>query len=411
MTLFGVTSCGATDELGGAVPPEDPNKMSGNWFYYVVDTSSAVDDTICVIINNGADKQTADIEGVPKTGKVAYLWNGDKVVPPVSARGDCPNHDEDGKLAVYIYVADSIAAVNCYAWNKSDENKLCGGWPGKTMQKEGGPSVVTTAMTITSIDVVGLPTDISNGTELFLTGEPFDWGKPGEAIGLFKGTTDGTSKMSITGISQEFSGEAAPGEAPTVELKFAAAAWAKPEIDGEKNGDGTGAENAKLEIVEGADKIVVLVKEVIGSGDSSVCVCDWKAVKASETAICEGVSVTGLPSSDSSTVYLTGDDFGWTEPGDASLLSGAMSSGTLTIEKPFILRKGKGFKFAATGWTKPEICVANDGGAEGANVTVDPSWLGNTGTLTGTYSSTITITGKDKPAENGNVYVCTWALN
>ena len=116
------------------------------------------------------------------------------------------------------------------------------------------------------------------------------------------------------------------------------------------------------------------------------------------------IEVTGLPDElVGSELYLAGTinpNGGWAEPGtNEDLLATIVDAGdgtcTLTFDLNHTFDEGAyEFKFAATGWSKPEVCSAT------GNATVTLA-VGNT-VVKGTYVST-------DAKDDGNVYVCTWS--
>lgn len=122
------------------------------------------------------------------------------------------------------------------------------------------------------------------------------------------------------------------------------------------------------------------------------------------------VNVTGLPDeANGKVMYLTGDYFGWNEPGDDnSSIKGTVADGAVSYSFDYIY-EGTTFelqvqgKAGSKGWTKPEIS-GPDG--ENASFTVTHEKT----TVTVTYVETKEITSTDTPTEKdwGLQYRCKW---
>ena len=162
--LFGFAACS-----GDLHDVEDPNKMEGNWFYYELDTSAATGNSISIIFSDGGDCQTADIEGVAKTGSVHYLWAAatktDAVVE--SLRSDNPDKGfAKDKLGVYVFTNASKCML--WAWEK-DTNFTGGNWPGVVMQSD--TAAALPKFSIKEIKLTGYEDAIGNaGYIAFLEG-------------------------------------------------------------------------------------------------------------------------------------------------------------------------------------------------------------------------------------------------
>ena len=122
------------------------------------------------------------------------------------------------------------------------------------------------------------------------------------------------------------------------------------------------------------------------------------------------VNVTGLPDeANGKVMYLTGDYFGWNEPGDGnSSIKGTVADGAVSYSFDYIY-EGTTFelqvqgKAGSEGWTKPEIS-GPDG--ENASFTVTHEKT----TVTVTYVETKEITSTDTSTEKdwGLQYRCKW---
>lgn len=122
------------------------------------------------------------------------------------------------------------------------------------------------------------------------------------------------------------------------------------------------------------------------------------------------VNVTGLPDeANGKVMYLTGDYFGWNEPGDGnSSIKGTVADGAVSYSFDYIY-EGTTFelqvqgKAGSKGWTKPEIS-GPDGQNASFTVTHEKT------TVTVTYVETKEITSTDTTIEKdwGLQYRCKW---
>lgn len=123
------------------------------------------------------------------------------------------------------------------------------------------------------------------------------------------------------------------------------------------------------------------------------------------TKVTPTVKVTGLPNdANDKELYFTGSFNGWVEPGKEGSIKCTIADGSVEIELPEITLEGSGeyeyqAKFASTGWTKPEITGPN---GENATFSVTTTEF----KVAATYVETNTISGNDKPSENGDQYIC-----
>lgn len=115
------------------------------------------------------------------------------------------------------------------------------------------------------------------------------------------------------------------------------------------------------------------------------------------------VIVTGLPEElNDQELYLTGDFFGWAAPGDAKSIKVVVTDGKIELKDIDIGLKASGDfnfngKFAATGWTRPEVT------ADDASGNVQVTMSASASTLKGTYKST------KEHNEGGKIYLCDWS--
>ena len=124
-----------------------------------------------------------------------------------------------------------------------------------------------------------------------------------------------------------------------------------------------GEENGSIDISEFAidytDYIIYADVTGLAKGDA----IEWKLIKLTVT-----VSVTGLPDdANGKELYFTGDFNGWTEPGKEGSYKVTVADGSISLVAS-VDAKSSG-KFAAAGWTKPEICALDEkDNNKGANI-------------------------------------------
>ena len=174
-------------------------------------------------------------------------------------------------------------------------------------------------------------------------------------------------------------------------------------IGAEKDGD---VATADKEIKFSAENIVVA--NAITTAEDAVWVIevDMEAedAKAKIEPPLANVIVTGLPEElNGQELYLTGDFFGWAAPGDAKSIKVVVTDGKIELKDIDIGLKASGDfnfngKFAAAGWTRPE--VTSDDTSGNVKVTMSASKP----TLKGTYKS-----AKDHK-DGGKVYICDWSV-
>lgn len=175
-------------------------------------------------------------------------------------------------------------------------------------------------------------------------------------------------------------------------------------IGDEKDGDIAKADIAK-EIKFGGQNIKVA--NAITTEEDAVWVIevdmDAEEAKAKVEPPLANVIVTGLPEElNGQELYLTGDFFGWAAPGDAKSIKVVVTDGKIELKNIDIGLKASGDfnfngKFAATGWTRPEVT------ADDASGNVQVTMSASASTLKGTYKST------KEHNEGGKIYLCDWS--
>ena len=122
------------------------------------------------------------------------------------------------------------------------------------------------------------------------------------------------------------------------------------------------------------------------------------------------VNVTGLPDeANGKVMYLTGDYFGWNEPGDGnSSIKGTVADGAVSYSFDYIY-EGTTFelqvqgKAGSKGWTKPEIS-----GPDGENASFTVTHEKTTVTVTYVETKEITSTDTSTKKDWGLQYRCKW---
>ena len=122
------------------------------------------------------------------------------------------------------------------------------------------------------------------------------------------------------------------------------------------------------------------------------------------------VNVTGLPDeANGKVMYLTGDYFGWNEPGDGnSSIKGTVADGAVSYSFDYIY-EGTTFelqvqgKAGSKGWTKPEIS-----GPDGQNASFTVTHEKTTVTVTYVETKEITSTDTSTKKDWGLQYRCKW---
>lgn len=173
-------------------------------------------------------------------------------------------------------------------------------------------------------------------------------------------------------------------------------------IGAEKDGDVATADKE----IKFSDENIVVANAITTAEDAVwVIEVDMEAedAKAKIEPPLANVIVTGLPEElNGQELYLTGDFFGWADPGDAKSIKVVVTDGKIELKDIDIGLKASGDfnfngKFAATGWTRPEVT------ADDASGNVQVTMSASASTLKGTYKST------KEHNEGGKIYLCDWS--
>lgn len=247
------------------------------WYYYDVTVYGNNDGASGKFILNGSAGQSADTtmpEFTAKDGGALYFTadttkkTGGKYELLTSYQTDNPAYTAvPGTVRFYIYTNET--SCNFYSFDGGDAFTGSAQWPGNAMTKDGEVARKTydAKATLKSVTVTGLPSAL-NGKEIYLTGAPLGWAKPSE--GDSKKVTVSGNKISLTDLSIELSVSGVEvGRVGTLEMKFAAAGWSKPEVTA------AGGSNFKIIVEDGAE--INLVGAYTGtkgeSGDDALIYC------------------------------------------------------------------------------------------------------------------------------------------
>ena len=193
------------------------------WYYLDIPTDAQN------VIFNAGENQTIDIMGIDvSSGSIYYAWDstGNRFESNTSLIYEPDNKPEGQPGRVWCYT-NASSRPNCFWWG----SVVATAWPGKPMAKEGEEPVVLSKVTISKIEVTGLPVELADA-ELYLAGtlQPSSdevWTEPGTNADLLATITDnGDDTCTLTfDVNAEF-------DEGLCQFKFAAAGWSKPEICG-----------------------------------------------------------------------------------------------------------------------------------------------------------------------------------
>lgn len=240
--LFGFASCSG-DLHDAEMPKHEPVKIDGAaWYYYDITVFGDVTEGTAKIIVNGkgSGKQSSDTPigaWTAATGGVQYFTcntsdknpsNADQYVVNLSYQKDQPAYEVvPGTVRIYVYTNET--SPNLYFF---DADKACTApkWPGYAMTKVGEVVKPTynAEMTVTTVNVTGLPSDL-NGKTLYMTGDFNGWATPGAAGTIEVTVKEG--KIELKNQSLKFKSEGVEiGKVAKSPFKFAAKDWGLPEI-------------------------------------------------------------------------------------------------------------------------------------------------------------------------------------
>ena len=241
---------------------------------------------------------------------------------------------------------------------------------------------------IIGVQVVGLNKDDYEGQKLVFGGDQIGWPTKWDGSEATATTvTNGVATVKLAAPKKLYD----VGTKVTIASTIAGPDWGKCLKDHYQEGENASIDISKFAI-DYTDYIIYADVTGLAKGDA----IEWKLIKPTVT-----VSVTGLPAdANGKELYFTGGFNGWTEPGKEGSYKVTVADGSISLVAS-VDAKSSG-KFAAAGWTKPEICALDEkDNNKGANISWQELSFGKT--LKGVYSKTLTKDG-------GDVYICNWTV-
>ena len=239
---------------------------------------------------------------------------------------------------------------------------------------------------IIGVQVVGLNKDDYEGQKLVFGGDQIGWPTKWDGSEKVTTVTNGVATLKLASPIKLYD----VGTKVTIASTIAGPDWGKCLKDHYQEGENASIDISKFAI-DYTDYIIYADVTGLAKGDA----IEWKLIKPTVT-----VSVTGLPAdANGKELYFTGDFNGWTEPGKEGSYKVTVADGSISLVAS-VDAKSSG-KFAAAGWTKPEVCGAKKEDDNGENIAWDGLSFGKT--LKGIYVETI-----DKA--DGKIYCCTWTV-
>ena len=236
---------------------------------------------------------------------------------------------------------------------------------------------------IIGVQVVGLNKDDYEGQKLVFGGDQIGWPTKWDGSEATATTvTNGVATVKLAAPKKLYD----VGSKVTILSTIANSDWSKRLAAYYQEDKGNGSIDISKFAIDYTDYIIYADVTGLAKGDA----IEWKLIKPTVT-----VSVTGLPAdANGKELYFTGDFNGWTEPGKEGSYKVTVADGSISLVAS-VDAKSSG-KFAAAGWTKPEICALNEKG-EAGNISWQDLSFGKT--LKGVYSKTL-----------GEVYICDWSV-
>ena len=241
---------------------------------------------------------------------------------------------------------------------------------------------------IIGVQVVGLNKDDYEGQKLVFGGDQIGWPTKWDGSEATATTvTNGVATVKLAAPKKLYD----VGSKVTILSTIANSDWSKRLAAYYQEDKGNGSIDISKFAIDYTDYIIYADVTGLAKGDA----IEWKLIKPTVT-----VSVTGLPAdANGKELYFTGDFNGWTEPGKEGSYKVTVADGSISLVAS-VDAKSSG-KFAAAGWTKPEVCGAKKEDDNGENIAWDGLSFGKT--LKGIYVETI-----DKA--DGKIYCCTWTV-
>ena len=239
---------------------------------------------------------------------------------------------------------------------------------------------------IIGVQVVGLNKDDYEGQKLVFGGDQIGWPTKWDGSEKVTTVTNGVATLKLASPIKLYD----VGTKVTIASTIAGPDWGKCLKDHYQEGENASIDISKFAI-DYTDYIIYADVTGLAKGDA----IEWKLIKPTVT-----VSVTGLPAdANGKELYFTGDFNSWTKPGEEGTYKVTVADGSISLVVS-VDAKSSG-KFAAAGWTKPEVCGAKKEDDNGENIAWDGLSFGKT--LKGIYVETI-----DKA--DGKIYCCTWTV-
>lgn len=240
---------------------------------------------------------------------------------------------------------------------------------------------------IIGVQVVGLNKDDYEGQKLVFGGDQIGWPTKWDGSEATATTvTNGVATVKLAAPKKLYD----VGSKVTILSTIANSDWSKRLGTSYQEDKGNGSIDISKFAIDYTDYIIYADVTGLAKGDA----IEWKLIKPTVT-----VSVTGLPAdANGKELYFTGDFNGWTEPGKEGSYKVTVADGSISLVASVDATSSG--KFAAAGWTKPEICASNEKG-KADNISWKDLSFGKT--LKGVYAKTI---GEAKDV----VYICDWSV-
>ena len=240
---------------------------------------------------------------------------------------------------------------------------------------------------IIGVQVVGLNKDDYEGQKLVFGGDQIGWPTKWDGSEKVTTVTNGVATLKLASPIKLYD----VGTKVTIASTIAGPDWNKRLAAYYQEDKGNGSIDISKFAIDYTDYIIYADVTGLAKGDA----IEWKLIKPTVT-----VSVTGLPAdANGKELYFTGDFNSWTKPGEEGTYKVTVADGSISLVAS-VDAKSSG-KFAAAGWTKPEVCGAKKEDDNGENIAWDGLSFGKT--LKGIYVETI-----DKA--DGKIYCCTWTV-
>ena len=239
---------------------------------------------------------------------------------------------------------------------------------------------------IIGVQVVGLNKDDYEGQKLVFGGDQIGWPDKWDGSEKVTTVTNGVATLKLASPIKLYD----VGTKVTIASTIAGPDWNKRLAAYYQEDKGNGSIDISKFAIDYTDYIIYADVTGLAKGDA----IEWKLIKPTVT-----VSVTGLPeAANGKDLYFTGNFNSWKKTGEEGTYKVTVKDGSFSLVASVDATSSG--KFAAAGWTKPEICASNEKG-EAGNISWQELSFGKT--LKGVYSKTLTKDG-------GDVYICNWTV-